>query len=202
MKMIKTLQDAVEFTLRTAERLQFDRDAIVLGPSDVLPKDVARPAALRMPPVYERLMRGLRLSGVRIGYFALSPSSSKMDLVSALLHQNASLDPVTIEARTHDLIVVGRDEADLLAVGIDGSKDADVVYRLEGTTAPGVRTSRVAKDFETFIVLAANLNDIMYPDGPEDGLEGESAMAEMASRCEELGCNEEETRFWTMKASL
>jgi hypothetical protein len=199
MNMIRTLQDTIEFATKMAERLPEDRDAILFKAPGIAVRDLGRLGKdIRLPPVYERLATGIGLLGISIGYFALSPACMETDLISALLDQNSSQHPVTLEARRHALLVVGQDEADLVAIGVGGSTNEDVVYRLESTRAPGVRISRIAKDFEAFMILAANLNAIKYV----ERLQGQTAVDEMTKRCHSLGCTDEEGRFWAMKAGL
>ncbi len=198
MAKIATLDDLIDYCEKEAEKLPDCVDEVLLKRAGLpWPRVAAVSRVHALPEVYESVIRTLDIFGVSIGYFALWPCSSRdRDLADAILESNEDTAPPTLVARQRGLIIVGADEADLVAVGTRDSDTPDKVFRIEFCTAPGVRVSEVAPNFLVFMMLAGNLHALTV----SDDATAEVAAGEMASRCQELGCSAEQAAFWILRS--
>jgi len=192
--MIKNLNELVAYTNGLAKKVPQIADEVAIKPEGVS-KDaldiLARGIAL--PPLYVRCIRELGVFGVSLGYFALWPTFNRNgSLVESLLKANSGSTSGEIAARNAGLLIVGRQEANLICVGSVESKQPDVVVLLDVMSSPAVESANIAENFEVFLLLAGNLHAISFSHQESPS----NALSEMNLCCAHFNCTDEQSTFW------
>ncbi len=146
-----------------------------------------------LPPVYLRCIHDVGIFGVSLGYFALWPAFSRNgDLVKSLLEANSGHASGAMVAHAANLIIVARQEANIICVGSMKGGQPDVVFLLDVMSSPAVRVTSIAPNFEVFLLLAGNLHAVSR------SLQGlpSDAIFEMIKCCNYFCCTEEQSLFW------
>ncbi|CAB3649128.1 hypothetical protein [Achromobacter pestifer] len=146
---------------------------------------------LDLPPKYVSIAREFRLAGVSIGFFSLWPSAINEPLGQSMMKENSGESLIKKLKGTH-LVAVGRYEANLICVAPSGSSNSDHVYHLNTMASSNWELTSIAKDFEIFLALAANVRQAS--DDVDRGIKGGLEAAERF--CQFLGCTAEQTKFW------
>lgn len=197
--MIENLDELKGYTDVLAERVPRIAARVKINVPGLGADDLARLSALNLPPIYECCISMFRLFGVAVGYFSMWPGSIKAGhMVEALLQANASNNPGESEARGAGLLVVAQEEANLVCVTTTDGKDPDVVYILDVMRSPTVEQQSIASNFEKFLLLAGNLNDI----GRKFSGDAKEGVAKMVECCKYFGCTSDQTAFWISRAEI
>lgn len=192
--MINNLNDLVAYTNGLAQKVPRIADEIAIKregvPEDFL-EDFAR--GITLPPVYVRCIREVGIFGVSLGYFALWPTFNRSgNLIESLLKANSGSTSGELVARNENLLIVGRQEANLVCIGSAESKQPDVVMLLDVMSSSTVGITNIAKNFEVFLLLAGNLHAISFSHRESPS----SALSEMARCCAHFNCTDEQSTFW------
>lgn len=192
--MISNLSDLVAYTGGLASKVPQIAEEIAIKPAGIADDVVASLVRdMPMPPTYLRCIREVGVFGVSLGYFALWPTFSRHgNLVESLFKANSGQTSGEVAARTASLLVVGRQEANLICVGSMGAERPDVVFLLDVMSSPTVRITSIAPNFEVFLLLAGNLHAVSrdLQESPAD------ASSEMGRCCNHFHCTEEQSMFW------
>lgn len=197
--MISNLSDLVAYGGKLAREFPIIADEVTIKPAD-MPMTAVKSlcVGIELPPVYQRCISQIYVFGVSLGYFALWPSFNREGgLAQALRQANHGGEPAQLVAKSSNLIIVGREEANLVCVGAAGSASSDSVFLLDVMAAPKIQQIDIAPDFEKFLLLVGNLHavSVEYEDAPADGVE------EMIRVCKILGCNEQQIAYWKGKVN-
>jgi hypothetical protein len=193
--MLKTIDDVRRYTSDVAKQFPAIASEIEIAKQAVeLPEELV--THLRLPPVYWAIAKANRLSGISIGFFALWPSFVREPLQQSLLQANASGSLVR-SFGNGALVAVARYEANPVCVVSTIGDAPDQVFLLDTMSSPRWNLKHIAVHFEQFMVLAANTRRI------SDVYEGDvvGGQEEMRRCCETLGCTQEQTSFWMLKAA-
>jgi len=192
--MINNLNDLVAYTNGLAKKAPQIADEIAIkreGVSEDSPDALARGIAL--PPLYVRCIREVGVFGVSLGYFALWPTFNRSgNLIESLLKANSGSTSGELVARNESLLIVGRQEANLICVGSSESKLPDVVILLDVMSSPTVVSTNIAENFEVFLLLAGNLHAISFSHRES----APNALSEMDRCCTHFNCTDEQSTFW------
>jgi hypothetical protein len=196
--MIKDMEDVCLFTKSDVANLPVGLSGKYVYPRDnsrVFKSDVV--IRYSLPDNYVELARKYNIANVDIGYFSLHPGSGAVDdLESALLTYNGDGSPFLSLFRQNKFVQVAREESNPICIRNSNSQGAGNVYHIEVMAASTPRISGIAPDFATYIVMAANLQDVSarFDENPV------AAQAEMAKCCAEANLNAEQTGFWVQRS--
>lgn len=196
--MLANLQDVFAFTEAEALDCPEIADEVILRRKGDLGDDIEKVVHdLGLPPIYSECVDKIGMFGVSLGYFNLWPGSGRVkNLAEALYQANNDDDPVGELARAHHLVYVASEEANWVCVGAANHEGADIVTYIETMLSPTPSFFPIAPDFEKFLILAANLNEISLAN-----LEDPERVASlMLDCCKAVGCTQGQTRFWTENA--
>ncbi len=150
---------------------------------------------------YLEVIKKYDMNGIELGYFTLSPSSAKREsLVDKLIQINE--DPFFPQEfmKRHKMYQIGSNNTDLVCVtsGTDNFLKGEILYIVEGQDIYNPEDDqiyRLAKDFEQFLIIAANLNQL-HQQIAEDESNFEEKKAEFIKRLKTLGVSEEYHKAW------
>jgi hypothetical protein len=196
--MIKSINDFCLFSKSEAEKLSddfLDRFVYLKKSLDVFDIDIA--SKLGLPNNYVEIVQKYNISNVDIGYFSLHPGSGVgSDLEAALVRYNGDGSPFLSLFHQNDLVQIAREESNPICVKRSDAEKPGEVYHIEVMSATTPRISEIAPDFETYVVMTANLQDIStrFDENPA------AAESEMAKCCAEANLNVRETGFWVQRS--
>jgi hypothetical protein len=191
--MFTKINDVEQYTFELGQRVPSLAQEVIIRRPGLSAVQVTRLDPLWLPPIYKQCIQNLDLHNRTIGYFSLSPEQTfGMDLIETLLSANASTQIGMREVRDEQLVFVAEQEANLICVGSAVSNYPDVVFALDIMRSSGVVKERVARSFEVFLILAANLHRLSR----EDSIVMDDAKNQMRKCCAYLDCNAEETGYW------
>jgi hypothetical protein len=192
--MITNLNDLVAYTNGLAQKVPKIVDEVAIKSEGISENAlVALAQRVALPPMYLRCIHDVGVFGVSLGYFALWPTFNRNgDLVESLLKANSGHASGEMAAREAGLLIVGRQEANLICVGSKDGEQSDVVFLLDVMSSSTVEMINIAQNFEIFLLLAGNLHALSFSQGesPSD------AVAEMIQCCTHFNCTDEQSRFW------
>lgn len=192
--MINNLNDLVAYTDALAQKVPQIAEEVAIKREGVSKDSLdALAGGLALPPLYVRCIREVGVFGVSLGYFALWPTfNSNGNLIESLLKANSGVASGELAARNANLLIVGRQEANLICIGSAESKRPDAVMLLDIMSSPAIKFVNIAENFEVFLLLAGNLHAISFShqESPVD------ALAEMDQCCVHFNCNGEQSTFW------
>jgi hypothetical protein len=156
---------------------------------------------INMPLSYTNIISNYSVNGVAIDGFSLSPYSYKnKDTVEGLLE--AYEDPFFPKEfmEKHRMYQIGSYNTDILCVtaGTDQFKEGEILYIEEGYDIYNPEDSqirKIAKDFEQFLIVAGNLEEIHTEMGGDESLY-EQKRQEFIDRFNKLGVSEEYHKAW------
>lgn len=175
--MIANIQELAEFTRRLGDKIPHLRDGIALKQPGYSQEAINGTAAKfpEMPESYWSLVRTLKLDGVAIGFFQLSPQAYEgVNLLEKLSRCNTSTNPFHNTNQHYGLYQVASWEADPICVAFrDGPfKKGQIVKYNVGN--PNALPDVLADSFEQFLLLAGNLDAVRdaysEADNPSQGL--------------------------------
>lgn len=154
---------------------------------------------LNLPPVYKRCICDLGLFGVSIGYFSLWPGSIRdNDMIDSIRQANTGDEHGKTDASNLNLLIVGKEEANLICIGAVNSSCPDVVYLLDIMRSDRVEKKDIAPNFESFLLLAGNLHEISckFEDEVDVGID------KMLECCDYFHCSAAQKAFWKSRAEV
>jgi len=195
--MIENLNDLKNYTDARARRTPGIAAHVELHEPGIGADALSRLSALNLPPVYERCLRTFNLFGISLGYFSLWPDSIRSGNMSEALLQAAAGNFRGAHEATHaGLLIVAQEESNLVCVARSNDIKPDTVTLLDVMRSPTVERHCIATDFEKFLLLAGNLNDIglRYEEDASQGMD------QMDQCCRYFGCTTEQSAYWLSKA--
>lgn len=203
--MINNLHQLSHFVtndLRETDDLIFQRPCMMHMPgADQREIDILQKKLPELPSSYLQVIKKYNLNGITIGYFCVSPFSYKPEGISFSLIK-AHDDPFFPKAflERHKLYQVGSYNTDLVYVttGTDQFANGEVLFVDEGFDIYNPQDSQVhplAKDFEQFLIIAGNLNQVQR-EIHEDESNYEEKKQEFLDRLKHLGINEKYHDIW------
>lgn len=147
---------------------------------------------LPLPPIYRAYTQKLRLQGAVLGYFSLWPGAARgQGLIEALDAANGVDRDKYVGVTNAWLLIVGSHEGNPICVDRSPERE-DLVYVIYMSSSPVASVTNIASDFESFLLLAANLHKISVT--PHLSLP--EAVHEMSRCCTHFGCNEGQFAHW------
>jgi hypothetical protein len=154
-----------------------------------------------IPKSYTDVLSKYSLKGIEIDGFSLSPYRfDNIDTVEGLI--DAYEDPFFPKEfmEKHRLYQIGSYNTDILCVtaGTDWFKEGEILYIDEGYDIYNPEDSqirKIARDFEQFLIVAGNLEEIHTEMGGDESLY-ESKRQEFIDRLNKLGVDEEYHNAW------
>lgn len=162
--MIASLDELIAFSRRLGEALPELRESIVIGRPGCSPEAVNALAKKLpgLPESYLSVIKTVRLDGIAIGYFQLSPSAFEgRDLTEKVVSANdPAHNPLAERHRKYGVYQVASWEADPIGVvHANGMfKVGQVVKYNIGN--PGEKPVVLANGFDQFLLLAGSLDAI------------------------------------------
>jgi len=155
----------------------------------------------RLPQSYINIIESYSINGIEIGGLDLSPYGiGNVDIVAALL--NAYEDPFFPKEfmQKHKMYQIGSYNTDILCVteGTENFEEGEILYVDEGYDIYNPEDSqirRIAKDFEQFLIVAGNLEEVHTEMSNNDSLY-EQKKAEFFRRLEILEVDEKYHSAW------
>jgi hypothetical protein len=161
--MIASLDELIAFTRRLGDALPELRESIVIYQPGCSPGAVNALARKLpgMPESYLSVIKAVRLDGIAIGYFQLSPSFEGRDLTEKVVSCNdLTHNPLIERHRKYGVYQVASWEADPIGVVYaDGMFKAGQVVKYN-IGNPGEKPVVLANGFDQFLLLAGNLDAI------------------------------------------
>lgn len=208
--MIKSLEELGAYTLAVAATLPSTlRDETVLEPPGLPRSDLESIAASvpGIPASYLAVLEKVRLLGVSLGFFRLYPRPRPRageDFVSHFLKaSSAPENPFLALYREMKWIEVGAFEGDPLVLVLEGSTSRYAAgsilwFDIEEYGAGRPAERPLAPDFESFVLLAGNLEQVVaqYEDDPE------AIVGEFTLRLSEFSLSEENRENWRRLLSM
>lgn len=143
-----------------------------------------------LPESYLKCARLLRLVGVEIAGFSLSPMVTKGTLVESLSRTNSRINPMWPRLQSEGLLEVAVGENELVAVAGAGSAlppgTVLMIHLFDVDEVPAL----LAADFEHFLIYAGNLTEVLMT------LSGPKALKEFEARLAKLGASAEMVDGW------
>jgi hypothetical protein len=168
--MLTTFNDLIAYSHRLANDLPDLRDSIVIDRPGCSQAEIAAlvKALPGLPDSYTSVAKAVKLDGVAIGYFQLSPSSRGNGLADKLVACNdPSITPMASHYQTHSVYQVASWEADPIAV-VHASTMFNVGQVVKYNTGnPVARPTVLADDFEQFLLVAGTLDEIRDKHGED-----------------------------------
>jgi hypothetical protein len=162
--MLKTLEDLIQHSARMADRLPAIESEVRLSVPGVSASEAARilSALPGLPDSYMRVAESITLCGKSIGCFQLAPCSHPGNSLFHVLRgaNSSASNPHAERFRGHGVYQVASWEADPIAVVCSAGKANRghiVLYDHEEMKRPA---RLLAEDFQQFLLLAGNLDDI------------------------------------------
>jgi hypothetical protein len=170
MKMLATIDDLIAYSHRLASGLPDLRGSIVIDRPGCSEAEIAAlvKALPDLPDSYTSVAKNVKLDGVAIGYFQLSPGCRGNGLVEKLVVSNDPLStPMASRCQAHDAYLVASWEADAVAVAHAATtfNIGQVVKYNIGN--PMARPTVLADDFEHFLLIAGTLDEIRDKHGDD-----------------------------------
>ena len=162
--MIRDLDDLVAYTDQAANALP-DLAAEIRIVRPGYPPDVivALSQALPgLPKSYLAVVESIAIDGIAIGYFQLTPSSSRAASITDKLRSfnDPTVTPMAEQYKHHGVYQVAAWEADPICVAhADGAFRIGQVVKYSAGV-PRTRPVVLADSFEQFLLIAANLDEI------------------------------------------
>jgi hypothetical protein len=168
--MLTTFNDLIAYSHRLANALPDFRDSIVIDRPGCSQSEIATlmKALPGLPDSYTSVAKAVKLDGVAIGYFQLSPSSRGNGLADKLVACNdPSITPMANHYRTHGVYQVASWEADPIAVAhVSTTFNVGQVVKYNAGN-PAARPTVLADDFEQFLLMAGTLDEIRGKHGDD-----------------------------------
>lgn len=154
-----------------------------------------------LPVSYLSFLENYNLNGVDIGYFGLSPLSYNPGGIITNLKE-ANHDPFFPKEfmEKHRMYQIGSYNTDLVCVtaGTGQFKEGEILFVEEGYDIYNPQDDQIyplAKDFEQFLIVAGNLNEI-HREIKEDNSNWEEKKNEFIERLRLLGVDENYHKAW------
>jgi hypothetical protein len=207
-QMIKNIQDLQKFVLKDAE--DYDdpifKNCHVMHSPGCSDREIKTLQAYipHLPTSYLEIINRYDINGTYLGYFSISPSSSrKTNLIDKLIDANLE-DPFFPKdfMTRYNMYQIGSNNTDLICVtsGTKEFKEGEVLYVEEGQDIYAPQENQIhklAKDFEQFLIVAGNLNQV-YREISEDESNYDQKRQEFLDRLKILGVHEEYWNTWLM----
>lgn len=196
--MLATVNDLIAYSHRLANDLPGLRDSIVVDRPGCSQVEIAALVAALpdLPESYTSVATAVKLDGVAIGYFQLSPGVHGDGLAGKLIACNEpSITPMARRYRNHGVYQVASWEADSIAVAHASTtfNIGQIVKYNAGN--PVVRPTVLADSFEQFLLMAGTLDEIRdkHGDNPPE------AMSEFNTYLAPIVTGRKDDMAWTWK---
>jgi hypothetical protein len=197
--VILTLDDLREYSRQSSVAEPLLAERLLIEAPGCSPEECERLRKVfpDLPRSYIETVAAVRLRGVDLGYFRLWPGRlGAADIVECLAAENAEkTNPYAGLCAREGLYEVAAWEADPICVASSrSSHDPGRVFRMDTTDPHNVEVRPLAKDFETFLLLAGNLDEVRS----QCAQSGERAPAfrEFERRLMVFRVAEEEAKTW------
>ncbi len=156
---------------------------------------------MKLPLSYVNIIQSFEFNGIDIDVFDLSPYGKPgVDIIQSLLE--AYEDPFFPKAfmSKHKMYQIGSYNTDILCIteGTDQFEEGEILYIDEGYDIYNPEDSQIhpiAKDFEQFIIIAGNLEQI-HSEMAEDESNYEEKKIEFLNRLRALGVDKKYDNAW------
>lgn len=205
--MINNFCDLVEYLKKDSDDFDDDnfKDIFLFKESKLTPErlKILELAIGVIPPVYKDFLLKYDFEKVSVGYFDLCPISYEIiDIVDALIEANTTYPFLPIELLQEEGVYwIGTNNDHTLYVAHKGSTKyaEDEIILIDEEILHGEPREediqRLAKDFEQFLIIAGNLNQI-HREIKEDRSKYDEKVAEFFNRLDILGVDKVYHNAW------
>ena len=168
--MIKDIDDLENYQLRLFNRLK-NKDSnteLLIKKFNICKKDIYKFKVhkINLPSSYLNVVENLDINGKIIDYFSISPSAKLQDNFVDKIIKNYE-DPFFPKEfmNKHNMYQIGSYNTDLVCITneTDQYQEGEILFVLEGHdiyNPQDDQIKRLAKDYEQFLILAGNLNQV------------------------------------------
>ena len=180
--MLENLNDLKDYTRQVGDMLPDLKSEIVLKSPGISQSDATRlkSALPDLPDSYLKCIQLLDVQGISIGYFRLWPSAARTSaLVESLIQINRpEQNPRSSFFQKSNLYEVAAWEAEPICVASNNSPHAaGAVFKIS-IVHPSPKVELLANNFETFLLLAGNLDAICHEYSQTENSESANAKFE------------------------
>lgn len=204
--MIRNIYELIEYRKKDAEDFDDDmfKDIFLFKESKLTLEqiEILESTIGMIPPIYKDFLLKYDFKKVSVGYFSLSPiSSDACDIIEALIKANTTDSFLPIELLQEEGVYwIGNNNDHTIYVAHKGSKyPEDEIILIDEEILYGepreYDIQRLAKDFEQFLIIAGNLNQI-HREIDDDFTNNDEKFAEFFNRLDILGVDKVHQGAW------
>ncbi len=208
--MIKSIEELQIYILKMSDRFEgplFKRDLMMTSPG-CSKKEIEKLKEVLpgIPESYTKWVEAVNLNGISIGYFGVSPFSFNLGgMVANLIEGNEEGVMFWKQAQKYHLYSIANDSSDtgiFVATASSPYKEGEIIsidasIYVEKDN-PEKWIDRLAKDFEQFLIIAGNLNQVHREIKEDEQNYHEKRVEEFISRLKKLEVNEEYYEAWVL----
>lgn len=203
--MINNINELINFQTSEFNNLgkkEFHKDLLIYTPG--CSEDMINKLYMHIPSIpisYTKMIKGIDINGTILGIFSISPISgrNKSIIEKLIITYEDPFFPKEFMQK-HKMYQIGSYNTDILCVteGTDQFHEGEILYIDEGYDIYNPEDDQIhpiAKDFEQFLIVAGNLDQIHTEMQGDDALY-EPKKAEFLGRLRALGVDEKYDSAW------